>query len=133
GACTRFDAAPEIEKAAFSGRWSLVSSQPHIYDAFTQTISQGPQSVSFHQRRTAKGRTQTVTWTVITDGKVRPVAGIRGVRGSAAWDEDGTLRLRLVDPANRENATAVVRNGRLICDGQTEHGRYHAEFQRVAP
>jgi hypothetical protein len=136
GACTRFDAAPDIERGTFSGHWSLVSvrpTQPRGFDTFTQTISQGPRHLSFHQRRTWKGRTRTVTWTVITDGKVHPIEGIRGVRGSAAWQEDGTLRLRLVEPGMRENVTAVVRNDRLICDGETERGRYHAEFRRIEP
>jgi hypothetical protein len=135
-ACTRFDAAPEIERAAFSGHWTLVSVQPtqrRTFDTFTQTISQGPRHLSFHQRRTLKGRTRTVRWTVITDGKVHPIEGIRGVRGSASWQEDGTLRLRLLEPGMRENVTAVVRNDRLICDGETERGKYHAEFRRIAP
>ena len=70
---------------------------------------------------------------MITDGVPRAVAGIKATRGSAVW-RDGRLSLRLAGPgAHRENATVSVRGDRLICDGDTERGPYHAEFRRIDP
>ena len=136
-ACTRFNAAPAIEQATLCGHWKLIPEasdfravHPRRYDEFTQTIEQGPTRVSVRQRRTFGGRTHHVTWQVITDGVPRPIGR---ARGRAFW-RDGTLHLRFVGPgAQRETATAFIRDGRLICDGVTERARYHAEFRRVDP
>jgi hypothetical protein len=129
-ACTRFNAAP----ATLCGSWALVAEASNIkYDAFTTTIEQGPTRVAVRQQRTARGRTTVVAWKVITDGVVRPIDGIPNKRGSATW-KDGKLHLQLAGPgAHRETATAFIRDGRLVCDTETERARYHAEFRRIDP
>ena len=72
-----------------------------------------------------------MTWTVITDGVTRPVASPRGARGTAVW-RDGKLQLQMSGPGKQwEKATAFIRDGRLICEGQTPTTRYHTEFRRV--
>jgi len=129
-ACTRFNAAP----ATLCGRWALVAEASNLkYDAFTTTIEQGPTRVAVRQQRTARGRTTVVAWRVITDGVVRPIDGVPNKRGSATW-KDGKLHLQLAGPgAHRETATAFIRDGRLVCDTETERARYHAEFRRIDP
>jgi hypothetical protein len=135
-ACTRFDATPPVQ--TLQGRWELIRGAsdframvPSAYEGYTQTISQGPRHLSVRQRRTVNGRTQTTTWTVVTDGVLRPIDGVPRAQGVAVW-RDGKLELKLAGPgAHRENATAFVRGGRLVCDGATERGTYHAEFRRT--
>jgi hypothetical protein len=129
-ACTRFNAAP----ASLCGRWALVAEASNVkYDAFTTTIEQGPTRVAVRQQRTARGRTIVVAWKVITDGVVRPIDGVPNKRGSATW-KDGKLHLQLAGPgAHRETATAFIRDGRLVCDTETERARYHTEFRRIDP
>ncbi|HYC58666.1 MAG TPA: M56 family metallopeptidase [Thermoanaerobaculia bacterium] len=137
-ACTRFDAAP-VGEAALQGQWAMIHERsdlrqvtPQNYDAFTQSIDQRPTRVSVRQQRTRNGRTQAVAWSVIPDGVERPLRGEPGARGSAHW-RNGQLVLRFTGPgAQHENATAAVRNGRLVVDGATNRGRYHAEFRRIA-
>jgi hypothetical protein len=139
-ACTRVSVAPTIAHATLCGHWELIAeasdlraTQPSGYEKFTQTIEQGPTRVAVRQLRVANGRARQVAWSVITDGVRRPVTGITSAQGSATW-RSGTLEVNLTGPgAHRENATAFVRGERLICDGETEQGRFHAEFQRVDP
>lgn len=136
-ACTRYDAAPAIEHATLCGHWRLVhftgTVTPRSYDAFTQTIEQGPARIAVRQHRVAGGRARDVAWTVITDGVARPVEGIPSSRGTAQWD-GGVLSLAMQGPGeHRENVKASVRGGRLVCDGATDRGQYHAEFERVDP
>jgi hypothetical protein len=139
-ACSRFDVAPAIEQVTLCGRWSLVreSSDLHEvlapdYDEFTQTIEHGPTRVAVRQRRVADGRALDVAWTVVTDGVRRPISPNANASGTATW-RNGRLTLDLAGPGTqREKATAYIRNGRLVCDGVTNQGRYHAEFQRVDP
>jgi BlaR1 peptidase M56 len=127
-ACTRFNAAP----AALHGQWSLIREASTVrYDAFVQTIEQGPSHVSVRQQRLLRGRTMHVAWSVVTDGVTRPLDGYPGVRGSAEW-KDGRLHLEMNGPgAHRERAVAFIRDDRLICDVETERGRIHSEFRRV--
>jgi hypothetical protein len=129
-ACTRFSAAP----ANLCGRWALVAEASNVrYDAFTQTIEQGPAQVAVRQQRTARGRTRVTAWKVITDGLVRPIDGVPNARGSAIW-KDGKLHLQLAGPgAHRETGTAFIRDGRLVCDVRTESSSLHAEFRRIDP
>jgi hypothetical protein len=139
-ACSRFDVAPAVEQATLCGRWSLVKEasdlhvvRPSGYDAFTQTIEQGPTRVAVRQRRVVAGRVLDVAWTVVTDGKPRPVGADPNHRGTATW-RDGRLTLAMTGPgAHWEKTTAFIRHGRLICDGETGRGRYHTEFRRIDP
>jgi hypothetical protein len=139
-ACTRFNAAPAVEQATLCGHWSLIAEASDFrsvrrsgYDSFTQTIEQGPSRVTVRQQRIARGRTNLVAWTVITDGVARPISGIRGIRGTATWNE-GKLRLQFVGPgAHRETVTAFIRDSRLVCEGKSDRGSYHTEFRRVDP
>lgn len=139
-ACSRVDVAPAVQQAPLGGRWTLIAEASDLravraagYERFTQTIDQKPDRVSVHQQRTAGGRMQEVTWSVITDGVTRPVDGMPGKRGSALW-RNGKLELQLAGPgAHRENAAAFLRGGRLVCEGKTERAAYHAEFRRVTP
>ena len=131
-ACTRFNAAP----AALQGTWVMDMAVSDVggkrpYDSFTQTIEQDRARVAVRQKRVTGGRTNVVAWTVITDGVTRPVGGVRGVKGSAAW-QDGKLQLRMSGPGKHwEKATAFIRDGRLVCDGVGDHTPYHTEFRRV--
>ena len=133
-ACSRYDAAPAVERATLAGEWSMVrfsSTQRHHYDAFTQTIHQDATRVDVRQHRVAGGRAREVRWTVTTDGVSRPLPGIPDARSIASW-RDGVLSVVVEGPGrHREQAFATVRGGHLICDGVSEHGRYHAEFERV--
>jgi BlaR1 peptidase M56 len=140
-ACTRFDAAPAVERATLCGNWRLIRSasrfvamQPPRFELFTQSIDQGPTRVAVRQHRVANGRAHDVTWTVVLDGKRRPVAGAPNTNATAQW-RDGVLFLAVNGPGNhRETSTASVRAGRLICEGKTERGgRYHTEFERMDP
>jgi hypothetical protein len=137
-ACSRVDVAPAVEQATLCGRWALIPEATHLnatgpaYDAFVQTIEHGPTRIRVQQQRTVRGNTKRVTWSVITDGVTRPFDGER-VRGAATW-RDGKLQMQLAGPgAHREKATVFLHGGRLVCDGETERGRYHAEFRRIDP
>jgi len=131
-ACTRFNAAPEMLR----GNWVMDSAKSVIgggnpYDSFTQTIEQDRARVAVRQNRVRHGRSEVVSWTVITDGVTRPVGGMRGTNGSAAW-RDGKLQLQISGPnGRRETSAAFIRDGRLICEGQSNTTRYHTEFRRV--
>jgi beta-lactamase regulating signal transducer with metallopeptidase domain len=139
-ACSRVDVAPAVEQATLCGRWSLVKEasdyhavQPRGYDAFTQTIEQGPARIAVRQRRVVAGRALDIAWAVVTDGRPRTFGANPNQRGTATW-RDGRLTLAMTGPGKHwEKATAFVRGGRLVCDGETSRGRYHAEFQRVDP
>jgi beta-lactamase regulating signal transducer with metallopeptidase domain len=140
-ACSRVDVAPAVEQMTLGGRWALVreTSDLHLvtprgYDAFTQTIEQGPTRVAVRQRRVLGGRAFDVNWSVVTDGVTRPLGGNPRVRSTATW-KNGRLMLQMAGPGtHRENATAFIRGGRLICDGDvTNRGRFHAEFRRIDP
>ncbi|HKS24152.1 MAG TPA: M56 family metallopeptidase [Thermoanaerobaculia bacterium] len=139
-ACTRFDAAPAVERATLCGQWRLIPAasrfvniQPQHFDTFTQHIEQGPTRVAVRQHRVAHGRARDVAWSVTLDGVTRPVSGIANTTGSARW-RDGILSLDLKGPKeHREVATVSVRTGRLIVDGKTERGQYHTEFERIDP
>lgn len=132
-ACTRVNVSPAIAHATLCGRWSLVKMSPGRYDAFVQTIEQGPTRIAVRQHRVKDGRTLDLQWSVVADGVTRPVGGIRATVGSATW-KDGSLHVRMTGPgAHRESAQAFIRDGRLICDGESERGRYHAEFERIDP
>jgi beta-lactamase regulating signal transducer with metallopeptidase domain len=135
-ACTRFDAAPG---GSLQGQWELdVAASdlsevmaPPTYDGFTQTIAQGPHHIAVRQVRRVRGRTEHVRWSVITDGKRRPIPEERDAQAIATW-RNGALELQMTGPGkHRENATVAVRAGRLICDGITERGSFHAEFRRI--
>jgi BlaR1 peptidase M56 len=131
-ACTRFNAAP----AMLRGDWVMDLAKSEVggrnpYDSFTQTIEQDRARVAVRQKRVVGGRSNVITWTVITDGVTRPVGGMRGANGSAAW-RDGKLQLQISGPnGRRETAAAFIRDGRLICEGQSDTTRYHTEFRRV--
>ena len=139
-ACSRVDVAPAVEQVTLSGRWTLVREAsdvrvgaPRGYDAFTQTIQQGPTRVAVKQRRVVAGRAFDVAWTVITDGVMRPLDGRPSARGAATW-KNGRLTLQMSGPGtHREVVTAFIRGGRLVCDGEVTRGRYHAEFRKINP
>ena len=136
-ACSRTSIAPSIASPTLSGRWTLVKSQsdframmPRAYDAFTQSIAQDARGLSVRQHRVANGRAEDHAWSVITDGKWRAFDGLRNANGRATW-QNGRLSLCLKGPgAHTESVEARIRGGRLICDGDTERGHYHAVFER---
>lgn len=136
-ACTRASITPAIARPTLNGRWSLVPSQsdfrmmvPHAYDAYTQSIAQDARGISVRQHRLSNGRSEEQDWHVVTDGRWRAVDGIPAARGRATWRE-GRLDLTLKGPgAHTETAAAWISGGRLICDGNTERGHFHAVFQR---
>jgi len=136
-ACTRASITPAIARPTLNGRWSLVPSQsdfammvPHAYDAYTQSIAQDVHGISVQQHRVSGGRSEDQAWHVVTDGRWRAVDGIPAARGRATWRE-GRLDLTLKGPgAHSETAEAWISGGRLICDGNTERGHFHAVFQR---
>jgi hypothetical protein len=139
-ACSRVDVAPAVEQATLCGRWAMIPEAsdihaviPRGYDAFTQTIEHGPTRVAVRQHRVTGGRASEVAWSVITDGKTRPLSGLPATRGSATW-KDGRLTLEMTGPGrHRETAMATIRNGRLICDGAVNQRRFHTEFRRIDP
>ena len=126
-----------VEASSLSGRWLLDKKASHYrqvvpraYDAFTQTIEHDGERIVVRQNRVTGGRSMALTWSVITDGRERPISGIPNAVGTAWW-EDGQLRMARRGPsAHHENVVASVRGGRLVIDGQTERGRYHTEFVR---
>jgi Zn-dependent protease with chaperone function len=126
-----------VEASSLSGNWLLDAKAsdyrqvvPRSYDAFTQTIAHDGVRIVVRQNRVTGGRSTALTWSVITDGRERPVSGIPNRVGTASWSA-GQLRMALHGPgAHRENVVAFVRGGRLLIDGQTERGRYHTEFVR---
>jgi beta-lactamase regulating signal transducer with metallopeptidase domain len=136
-ACSRTSIAPAIARTTLTGRWTLVQSQsdfrmmlPSAYDAYTQSIAQDGRAISVRQHRVANGRAEDQAWRVVTDGKWRAVDGIAGTKGRATW-RDGRLSLCLKGPgAHSETAEAWISGGRLICDGDTDRGHFHAVFQR---
>ncbi|HEX9458722.1 MAG TPA: M56 family metallopeptidase [Thermoanaerobaculia bacterium] len=136
-ACTRASITPAIARPTLNGRWSLVPSQsdfgmmvPHAYDAYTQSIVQDTRGVSVRQHRVSGGRSEDQAWHVVTDGRWRAVDGIPAAQGRATW-HDGRLDLTLKGPgAHSETAQAWISGGRLLCDGNTERGHFHAVFQR---
>jgi len=136
-ACSRRSIAPSIAGSTLSGRWSLVKSQsdfgavvPNAYDSYTQSIVQDARSISVRQHRVANGRAEDHAWHVITDGRWRPVAGIRNTNGRATW-RNGQLSLSVKGPgAHTENVEVRISVGRMICDGATERGHFHTVFQR---
>lgn len=85
------------------------------------------------QHRVANGRAEDHAWSVVTDGTWRSLRGEPSSRGRATW-RDGRLTLRL-ESANghREDAIAWVSGNRLICDGTTDAGSFHAVFERINP
>jgi beta-lactamase regulating signal transducer with metallopeptidase domain len=136
-ACSRTSIAPAIASPTLSGRWTLVPSHsdfrrmvPNAYDTYTQSITQDRRAISVRQHRVANGRAKDQAWRVVTDGKWRAVDGIAGTKGRATW-RDGRLSLCLKGPgAHSETAEAWISGGRLICDGDTDRGHFHAVFQR---
>jgi beta-lactamase regulating signal transducer with metallopeptidase domain len=136
-ACSRTSIAPAIAAPRLDGNWSLVAAQsdfhmmvPRSYDIFTQSIAQDAHAVQVRQHRVAGGRAEDHAWRVVTDGKWRAVDGIPQTNGRAEW-RNGRLTLCLKGPgAHSETAAAWISGGRLVCDGDTERGHYHAVFQR---
>jgi hypothetical protein len=103
---------------------------PHGYDAYTQSIAQDAHGISVRQHRVANGQSQDQAWHVVTDGEWRSVEGIPSSAGRATWQE-GRLTLCMKGPGkHEETAVAWVSGNRLICDGSTERGHFHAVFQR---
>ena len=99
------------------------------YDTYTQSIVHDAHGVRIRQHRVARGRAEDHSWRVITDGKWRAIEGTPA-NGRATW-HNGRLTLCLKGPgAHRETATAWISGGRLVCDGDTERGHFHAVFQR---
>src|SRR4051794_27333868 len=132
-ACTHFNAVEH----PLCGRWLLIPEASSVkYERFTQTIEQEPTRIAFHQERTRSGQTRSVNWAVNTDGVSHPIGGAgstRRVDGAATWRE-GRLDIRITGPGmHHENATAFVRDGRLVVDGRTETHTYHTEFRRLQP
>ncbi|MEA2413467.1 MAG: hypothetical protein QOI58_124 [Thermoanaerobaculia bacterium] len=137
GACSRTSIAPAIAGPRLDGNWTLVAAQsdfrmmvPHSYDVYTQSIAQDEHGVQVRQRRVAGGRAEKHAWHVITDGKWRAVDGMPHTNGRAVW-RNGRLTLCMKGPgAHSEIAEAWISGGRLMCDGDTERGHFHAVFQR---
>ena len=138
--CARYNVSPTVAHSLLCGDWALVADasdfgavMPSGYDAYTQSIAHGPSRIVVRQHRVANGRAEDHVWSVVTDGAWRPMTGMASSRGRATW-RDGRLTLRL-ESANghREDAVAWVSGNRLICDGTTERGRFHAVFQRIDP
>jgi len=137
-ACTRVGIAPVVRHVSLCGLWKLVPAKsdfrlmrPTSYDDFTQTIVQGPRGVRVEQHRVAGGRALDVRWSVVTDGRWRPVDGFRGVAGKAEWRDD-RLTVTMQGPgAHRENAVAYVDGDHLVCEGTTDRGHYRGVFRRI--
>ena len=136
-ACSRTSIAPAIAGQRLDGNWTLVAAQsdfrmmvPHSYDAYTQSITQDARGVQVRQHRVAGGRAEDHAWRVVTDGKWRAVEGMPHTNGRAEW-HNGRLTLCIKGPgAHSESAEAWISGGRLMCDGDTERGHFHAVFQR---
>jgi beta-lactamase regulating signal transducer with metallopeptidase domain len=136
-ACSRTSIAPAIAGSTLEGNWTLIASQsdfrmmaPRSYDAYTQSIAHDAGIVRVRQHRVAGGRAEDHAWRVITDGKWRAVEGMPQTNGRATW-RNGRLTLCMSGPgAHSESAEAWISGGRLICDGDTERGHFHAVFQR---
>jgi beta-lactamase regulating signal transducer with metallopeptidase domain len=136
-ACSRTAIAPAIAGPTLGGNWTLVAAQsdfhmmvPHSYDLYTQSIVQDAHAVQVRQHRVAAGRAEDHEWRVITDGKWRAVGGMPQTNGRAEW-RSGRLTLCLKGPgAHSETAAAWISGDRLMCDGDTERGHFHAVFQR---
>jgi beta-lactamase regulating signal transducer with metallopeptidase domain len=136
-ACSRTSIAPAIAGPRLDGNWTLVAAQsdfrmmvPHSYDVYTQSIVQDARGVQVRQRRVAGGRAEDHAWRVVTDGKWRAVDGMPHTNGRAEW-RNGRLTLCMKGPgAHSETAEAWISGGRLMCDGDTERGHFHAVFQR---
>jgi beta-lactamase regulating signal transducer with metallopeptidase domain len=136
-ACSRTSIAPAIAGPTLDGNWTLVAAQsdfhmmvPHSYDAYTQSIAQDAHVVQVRQHRVAGGRAENFAWRVTTDGKWRAVDGMPRTNGRATWS-NGRLTLCMKGPgAHSETAQAWISGGRLMCDGDTERGHFHAVFQR---
>jgi beta-lactamase regulating signal transducer with metallopeptidase domain len=137
GACSRTSIAPAIAGPTLDGKWTLVAAQsdfrmmvPHSYDTYTQSIAQDASGLQVHQHRVAGGRAEDHAWGVVTDGKWRAVEGIPQTTGRATW-HNGRLTLCMKGPGpHSETAEAWISGGRLMCDGDTERGHFHAVFQR---
>lgn len=135
-ACSRTSIAPAIAGPRLDGNWSLVAADsdlhmvvPSSYDAFTQSIVQDAHGVRVRQHRVARGHAEDHAWSVITDGKWRPMEGMHA-NGRATW-HDGRLTICRKGPgAHSETVAAWISGGRLVVDGDTERGHYHAVFQR---
>jgi beta-lactamase regulating signal transducer with metallopeptidase domain len=138
--CARYNVSPTVAHSLLCGDWALVAEasdfgalMPNRYDAYTQSIAQGPSRIVVRQHRVANGRAEDHVWSAVTDGAWRPMTGDASSRGRATW-RDGRLTLRLESGnGHREDAVAWVSGNRLICDGTTERGRFHAVFQRIDP
>ncbi|HEY4642431.1 MAG TPA: M56 family metallopeptidase, partial [Thermoanaerobaculia bacterium] len=136
-ACSRTSIAPAIAGSTLDGNWTLIASEsdfrmmaPHSYDTYTQSIAQDAGIVRVRQHRVAGGRAEDHAWRVITDGKWRALEGLPQTNGRATWS-NGRLTLCMRGPgAHSETAAAWISGGRLICDGDTERGHFHAVFQR---
>jgi beta-lactamase regulating signal transducer with metallopeptidase domain len=136
-ACSRTSIAPAIAGPTLEGNWTLIAAQsdfhlmvPHSYDLYTQSIAQDGHAVQVRQHRVAGGRAEDHAWRVVTDGKWRAVDGMPRTNGRAEW-RNGRLTLCLKGPgAHSETAAAWISGGRLMCDGDTERGHFHAVFQR---
>jgi beta-lactamase regulating signal transducer with metallopeptidase domain len=136
-ACSRTSIAPAIAGPRLDGNWTLVAAQsdfhmmvPHSYDLYTQSIVQDAHAVQVRQHRVAGGRAEDHAWRVVTDGKWRAVDGMPRTNGRAEW-RNGRLTLCLKGPgAHSETAAAWISGGRLMCDGDTERGHFHAVFVR---
>jgi beta-lactamase regulating signal transducer with metallopeptidase domain len=136
-ACSRTSISPAIAGPRLDGNWTLVAAQsdfrmmvPHSYDVYTQSIVQDARGVQVRQHRVARGRVEDHAWRVVTDGKWRAVDGMPRTNGRAVW-RNGRLTLCMKGPgAHSETAEAWISGGRLMCDGDTERGHFHAVFQR---
>src|ERR1041384_6580055 len=105
-ACTRFHATPVVERALLQGTWRLDNHASNVhYHSFTQTIEQTAARVTVRQRCVRNG--------------------------TARW-QNGSLALALHGPgAHSETVVASVRGNRLVCEGNSDGKRYHAEFERI--
>jgi len=135
-ACSRTSIAPAIAGPRLDGNWKLVPAEsdfhmmvPSSYDAFTQSIVQNAHEVRVRQHRVAKGRAEDRSWRVITDGKWRAAQGMPG-NGRATWHDGRLMICRKGPGAHSETVAAWISGGRLVVDGDTERGHYHAVFQR---
>jgi len=136
-ACSRTSIAPAIAGPRLDGNWTLVAAQsdfrmmvPRSYDVYTQSIVQDARVVQVRQHRVAGGRAEDHAWRVVTDGKWRAVEGLAQTNDRATWN-NGRLTLCMKGPGpHSETAVAWISGGRLMCDGDTERGHFHAVFQR---
>ena len=138
-ACSRTSIAPAIAGPTLDGNWTLVPAESDFRMMVPRVVRHRSRSRSRRTRTAFRcssiasptAAPRTMSWHVITDGKWHAVDGMRSRERAARRGSNGRLTLCMKGPgAHSETAEAWISGGRLICDGDTERGHFHAVFQR---